>query len=93
VVLSACETGHSHVAPGDEVLGLVRAFTLAGAGTVLATLWPVDDSASALLAAEFHAALAAGARPAQALQAAQAAAAAAGEHPFHWAAFALHGHG
>jgi CHAT domain-containing protein len=93
VLLSACETGLSRVAPGDELLGLVRAFTLAGARAVLASLWPVDDGATALLLADVHQALRDGAAPAQALQQAQAAAAAAGEHPFHWAAFTLHGQG
>jgi CHAT domain-containing protein len=93
VVLSACETGLSRVAPGDELLGLVRAFTLAGAGAVMASLWPVDDGATAWLLADMHQALREGLSPAQALQQAQAAAAAAGEHPFHWAAFSLHGQG
>lgn len=93
VVLSACETGLSRMAPGDELLGLVRAFTLAGAGAVMASLWPVDDGATALLLADMHQALRDGAAPAHALQQAQAAAAAAGEHPFHWAAFSLHGQG
>ncbi len=93
VLLSACETGQSRVAPGDELLGLVRAFTLAGAQGVLASLWAVEDGATALLLADLHQALHDGATPAQALQQAQAAAAAAGEHPFHWAAFALHGQG
>lgn len=93
VVLSACETGQSRMAPGDELLGLVRAFTLAGARGVLASLWAVEDGATALLLADLHQALHDGALPAQALQRAQAAAAAAGEHPFHWAAFALHGQG
>lgn len=93
VALSACETGLSRLAPGDEVLGLVRAFTLAGADAVLATLWPVDDAACAGLVACFYAALRAGAGPAQALQRAQAEAAAAGRHPFLWAAFTLHGRG
>lgn len=93
VLLSACETGQSRVAPGDELLGLVRAFTLAGAQGVLASLWAVEDGATALLLADLHQALRDGASVAQALQQAQAAAAAAGEHPFHWAAFALHGRG
>ena len=93
VVLSACETGLSRVAPGDELLGLVRAFTLAGADAVLATLWPVDDAACAQLVARFYGALRAGAGPARALQQAQAEAAAQGRHPFLWAAFTLHGRG
>ncbi|MDP2004289.1 MAG: CHAT domain-containing protein [Rubrivivax sp.] len=93
VTLSACETGRSRIAPGDEVLGLVRAFTLAGADAVLATLWPVDDAACAALVTRFYAGLQGGAGPAQALQQAQAEAAKAGQHPFLWAAFTLHGRG
>lgn len=92
VVLSACETGLSRLAPGDEVLGLVRAFTLAGAGAVVASLWPVDDAASADLIERLYAGLRAGAGIDAALQAAQAEAAGAGAHPFHWAAFQAYGH-
>jgi tetratricopeptide (TPR) repeat protein len=91
VVLSACETGLSRVAPGDEVVGLVRGFQIAGARCVLASLWAVDDGSTAELMADFYAALATGQSPAAALRSAQAARAAAGVHPFHWAAFTLHG--
>jgi CHAT domain-containing protein len=91
VTLSACETGLSRVAPGDELVGLVRGFLLAGASNVLATLWTVDDASTAALMEEFYAGLCAGARPAAALRAAQSACAIAGRHPFYWAAFVLHG--
>jgi tetratricopeptide (TPR) repeat protein len=91
VTLSACETGLSRVAPGDELVGLVRGFLLAGAPAVLASLWTVDDASTAELMQRFYTALCAGARPAAALRAAQSALATAGRHPFHWAAFALHG--
>ena len=91
VTLSACETGLSRVAPGDELVGLVRGFLLAGAPNVLASLWTVDDASTAALMEAFYAGLCAGARPAAALRAAQSAAASAGQHPFYWAAFALHG--
>jgi hypothetical protein len=93
VVLSACETGLSRIAPGDELLGLVRGFLAAGARTVVASAWAVDDAATAGLMGRFHAALASGQRPAAALRAAQRALAAAGEHPFRWAAFSLYGQG
>src|SRR5262249_45660333 len=47
VTLSACETGISAVAPGDELIGLARGFFSAGAPSILVSLWPVDDEQTA----------------------------------------------
>lgn len=93
VTLSACETGLSRVAPGDEQLGLLRGFQIAGARRVLSTLWTVDDAATAQLMGRFYDAVLAGARPAAALREAQRALAAEQPHPYLWAAFALHERG
>lgn len=93
VTLSACETGISRIAPGGELRGLVRACMLAGARNVLATLWPVQDEASARLMGDFYGGLLAGEVPAIALQAAQRTAAAGGAHPWLWAGHQLHGRG
>jgi len=93
VVLSACDTAVSRLAPGDEVLGLARGFLLAGARTVVATLWSVPDASTAGLMAGFHAACRAGAGPAAALREAQRQGAQRRPHPFHWAAFVVHGAG
>lgn len=47
VVLSGCETALSDAGRRDEALGLVRAFLVAGAGSVVAGLWQVDDASTA----------------------------------------------
>ena len=91
VVLSACETGLAETSSGDEMVGLVRAFLVAGAARVLASQWPVQDDLAFAFMARFYTALAAGAGPAAALQAAQVATAASHPHPYFWAAFTLYG--
>jgi CHAT domain-containing protein len=91
VVLSACETGLATTDAGDEMVGLVRGFLVAGAARVVATLWPVNDEATANFMGHFYAHLATGQAPSQALQAAQAQTRRTRPEPYFWAAFTLHG--
>jgi CHAT domain-containing protein/tetratricopeptide (TPR) repeat protein len=54
VVLSACDSGLGAVGGGEGAFSLQRAFQLAGARTVVASLWKVDDSAAGPLMKEFY---------------------------------------
>jgi CHAT domain-containing protein len=54
VTLSACGTGLGRSAGGEGFLGFSQALLLAGARSVVLSLWPVDDQATALLMQRFY---------------------------------------
>ena len=91
VVLSACETQLGALSKGDDIVGLNRAFIYAGASSVIASLWTVNDEATSLLMKEFYRHLKEGISKAAALKAAQAATRKKFPHPYYWAAFVLNG--
>jgi CHAT domain-containing protein len=95
-VLSACESGLGTVAGGEGVFGLQRAFHLAGAHTVVASLWKVDDAATRKLMRQFYSNLwERGLPAAEALRRAQLAvmseAVGSGDRPYYWAGWVLSG--
>ncbi len=95
VVLSACETGLGDVADGEGVYGLRRAFVLAGAESLLMSLWQVGDRRTADLMQQYYERLGQGSGRSEALRQVQLAALQnpADRHPYYWAAFFLSGQG
>ena len=94
VVLSACQTGLGKEIKGEGLVGLTRGVMYAGAERVVASLWQVDDEATAEFMKLFYeAVLKEGQTPASALRAAQEAMSKQKrwQSPFYWAAFVLQG--
>jgi CHAT domain-containing protein len=71
VVLSACETGTGRLEGQEGIMNLARAFLIAGAKSVVASLWQVDDRSTATLMGFFYEHLAAGLEVREALRQAQ----------------------
>jgi tetratricopeptide (TPR) repeat protein len=91
VVLSACETGLSRIAGGDELLGLVRGFLAAGANALVLTLWTVNDESAAVIMNEFYQNLQKNDSLATSLRKAQLKFIEQDFHPYFWSPFALVG--
>jgi CHAT domain-containing protein len=94
VVLSACETALGKDIRGEGLVGLTRGFMYAGVPRIVASLWNVDDAATAELMGMFYKAmLTEGKRPADALRTAQVHMWRTNQwsSPYYWAAFTLQG--
>ena len=94
VVLSACKTGLGKEVRGEGLIGLVRGFMYAGAPRVMASMWEVDDAATAELMKRFYrGVLQEKLTPAAALRAAQIEMLRKShwQSPYYWGAFVLQG--
>ena len=94
VVLSACNTGLGKDVKGEGLIGLTRGFMYAGAGGVAASLWKVDDDATAELMKHFYEGMfKRGLTPAAALREAQVGMwrQKRWHAPYYWAAFVIQG--
>jgi CHAT domain-containing protein/tetratricopeptide (TPR) repeat protein len=94
VVLSGCETALGKQLEGEGVVGLTRGFMYAGAGSVVSSLWRVEDFATARLMTSFYGFIEKdGMHPAAALRAAQLEMRSQKRWaaPYYWAGFLLQG--
>lgn len=89
VVLSACQTAEGEVTQGEGVYGLRRALTVAGAESLVMSLWSVDDEATAYLMRGYYRRLRDGLGRSEALRRVQVVLEQhpATHHPYYWAAF------
>ena len=94
VTLSACDTAVGPLEGQEGVTTLSRAFLLAGARSVVSTLWSVDDDSSLYLMKRFYAEVSAGRSPAAALAGAKRdllQKVGAKAVPYYWAGFTIEG--
>ncbi|WP_224372616.1 CHAT domain-containing tetratricopeptide repeat protein [Hyalangium versicolor] len=91
VVLSACDTGRGDVKLGQGVYGLRRAFVVAGAETVVMSLWKVNDETTRQLMESYYRNLLEGQGRAAALREAMRALRHSQPHPHYWAPFIVVG--
>jgi CHAT domain-containing protein len=87
VVLSACETGRGETRVGEGILGLRRAFTLAGARCVVSSMWRIADRETTEFMRLFYERFVAGHAVADALRSAQLEMKARHPDPWYWGAF------
>ena len=88
VVLSACQTGLGDIS-NEGVIGLQRAFKMAGVETIVMSLWEIDDRATADFMGYFYKSLITGHDKRQAFREAQRQLKKKYDNPYYWAAFVM----
>lgn len=91
VVLSACETGRGEIRAGQGVYGLRRAFLVAGAETVVTSLWKVQDAATEELMTLYYQKLSNSESKSEAMDSAMCEIYRKRSHPYYWAPFVVTG--
>jgi CHAT domain-containing protein/Flp pilus assembly protein TadD len=92
VVLSACQTGKGLLEKGEGVMSLTRPFFIAGARSVIAALWPINDKSTAGFMKEFYKLIIKGRSVNEALRSVKLKMIRSSwSHPFYWSGFILQG--
>lgn len=96
VVLSACETNLGEIEAGEGIMSLARGFAYAGARSLVAAQWEINESSTAQILAEFYRGLSDYKNSLEALRRAKldfldAAPAAAFQSPYYWAGLTFYG--
>ncbi len=93
VTLAACRSGEHVALPGEEATGLVRSLLEMGARNVIAGLWPVSDSATALWMEHFYENHLSGVTISESARSAALAVRESYPSSYHWGAFSIFGAG
>jgi CHAT domain-containing protein len=88
IVITGCQTARRAISPGDEWLGLMRAFYASGASTIISTFWDVRDECARRFASEFYRTYDGG-NAAAATRSASQCLKQWKSHPYFWAGFAV----
>ena len=89
VVLSACETGLGDINNSEGVFGLQRAFKLAGAKTIIMSLWKIPDKQTSMLMQAFYKNWLSGMNKNEAFKKAQLELRSQFPEPYYWAGFVM----
>lgn len=91
VVISGCETAQGQLLAGEGMMSIARVFVAQGADSVLATLWPISDRATAQFMDKFYSALKESNDIPAALKTAQLQMSRSADyrHPYYWSGFVL----
>ncbi|MEM6805441.1 MAG: CHAT domain-containing protein, partial [Bacteroidota bacterium] len=95
VSLIACEAGFGKLESGEGVFSLARAFEIAGAKSIMTSLWRADGRAASPISEKFYLALKSGKKPSEALQSSKIEfleqASPDMTHPYFWATYIITG--